>query len=66
MSNNQYEITHISFKRLMDKWNGFKNDIDDYTLLQEIKYQLGRDYYNDAVTWLKIFKDADWYRDDLK
>ena len=62
---NQYEITHISFRRMMDRWNGFKNDIDDHVLLTEIKYQLGRDAYNDAKLWLKLFKDAEWYRDDL-
>ena len=51
---------------MIDKWNGFKNDIDDHVLLNEIKYQLGRDTYQDAVLWLKLFYDAEWYRDDLK
>ena len=50
---------------MIDKWNGFKEDVDDPTLLSEIKYQLGRDAYKDAVQWLKIFNDADWWRDDL-
>ena len=60
---NKFEITHISFRRMIDKWNGFKNDIDDPTLLKEIKYQLGRDYYVEAKQWLKIFKYAEWWRD---
>ena len=62
---NQYDISDINFERMMNKWNGFKNDIDDHILLQEIKYQLGRDYYKDAIIWLQIFRDAEWYREDL-
>ena len=62
---NQYDISDINFERMMNKWNGFKNDIDDHILLQEIKYQLARDYYKDAILWLKLFKEAEWYRDDL-
>ena len=50
---------------MMIKWEKYKNDIVSKTLLNQIKYTLGRDYYRHALGWFKTFKNGVWYRDDL-
>ena len=50
---------------MLNKYMKYHDTIDSKTLLNQIDYTLARDYYEDAVSWLKLFKDAEWYRDDL-
>ena len=62
---NKYEIEDLRYKEMMNKWNKYKNDIDSQTLLNQIEYTLGRDYYKHAIAWFKTFRNGEWYRDDL-
>lgn len=63
---NKQNMIGFKFREMIDKYENFRNDIDDYQLLSEIKYQIGRDYYKDAKLWLDVFKDAEWWKEDLK
>ena len=62
---NRLNIMDHRLIELCRKYQKYHNEIDSKTLLNEIDYTLARDYYDDAVSWLKLFKDAEWYRDDL-
>jgi len=62
---NPFEILDAKFIEMTEKYIKLKNDIDDYFLLEEIRYVLGRDYYKDAKAWFNKFKDAEWWREDL-
>ena len=50
---------------MIDKLESVRNKTDDYELIKQAKYILGKDYYESAKSWLKLFKDAEWYRIDL-
>jgi hypothetical protein len=63
---NKYNIYDRNFQELAAKCLKYKNEIDDYELLKQINYQLGRDYYIKAKTWLVLFRNAEWWREDLK
>ena len=62
---NQYNITANKFKEMIDKLEAVREKTDDYELIQMSKHILAKDYYNDAKLWLVLFRNADWWRDDL-
>ena len=62
---NPKNIVDFKFHQMMCKWNKLKEYTDDYELKMCIKSTIARDYYPFAKEWLNIFRDADWYRDDL-
>lgn len=62
---NVWDIENQNLIDLIKKWNKYNETIDDYPLLYNIKIILAKDYYDKAKEWLCIFKDADWYREDL-
>ena len=61
---NSYDIYDLKLKELVTRWDNYQNEIEG-KILDEIEYQLGRDYYVYAKKWLDKFKDAEWWRDDL-
>ena len=60
-----YNKTNSKLSELIMKWELYQYQIDSPTLLNQIRYTLARDNYNDAVSWLKVFKDAEWWKEDL-
>lgn len=51
---------------MIDKLEAVKEKTDDYELIKMSKHILAKDYYPEAILWLKRFKEAGWYKDDLK
>ena len=51
---------------MIDKLEAVREKTDDHEIIKQAKYILAKDYYEPAKSWLKLFKDADWYRSDLK
>ena len=62
---NRLNIMDHRLIELCRKYQKYHDEIDSKTLLNEIDYTLGRDYYDDAKEWLKLFRDAEWWREDL-
>ena len=62
---NVWEIENQNLTELINRWNKYNEIIDDYPLLQNIKIILGKDYFEKAKEWWNVFKNADWYREDL-
>ena len=62
---NQYNIIDAKLVDVVAKYLKYHSEIDSKTLLNEIDYVLAKDLYDEANKWLKLFKDAEWYRDDL-
>ena len=62
---NQYDITDRHFLELQQKWMRYIREKSDEEL-KEIRYILGKDYYKPALSWLKLFKDASWYKEGLE
>lgn len=62
---NKYNITANKFKQMIDKLEAVREKTDDYELIKMSKHILAKDYYKDAKLWLVLFRDADWWRDDL-
>lgn len=62
---NPQGITANKFKEMIDKLEAVREKTDDYHLINQAKYILGRDYYKDAVLWLRLFQNAMWWREDL-
>lgn len=62
---NKYDITANKFKEMIDKLESVREKTDDYQIISESKRILGRDYYKDAVLWLRLFSNAEWWREDL-
>ena len=50
---------------MIDKLESVREKTDDYELIKQAKYILGKDYYKDARLWLTLFRNAEWYRTDL-
>lgn len=61
---NKFDVYDLKLKELVIRWDEYQNEIEG-KLLDEVEYQLGRDYYKHAKRWFDKFKDATWYRDDL-
>lgn len=61
---NSYDVYDLKLKELVTRWDNYQNEIEG-KLLDEVEYQLARDYYKFAKRWFDKFKNADWYRDDL-
>ena len=63
-SNPDNIISH-KFKEMIDKLEAVREKTDDYELIKMSKHILGKDYYKDAVLWLVLFRNAEWWRNDL-
>ena len=58
-------IVSHKFKEMIDKLESVREKTDDYELIKMSKHILGKDYYKDAKLWLVLFRNADWWREDL-
>ena len=62
---NPQNVITGKFKEMIDKLESVREKTDDYELIKQAKYILGKDYYKDARLWLTLFRNAEWYRTDL-
>ena len=62
---NKYNIFDAKLVDMVVKYTKYHNEIDSKTLLNEIDYVLAQDILKDAREWLDLFRDAEWWRDDL-
>ena len=62
---NPQGIISGKFREMIDKLDSVRDKTDDYELIKMSKHILAKDYYKDALSWFRLFKDADWYRSDL-
>ena len=62
---NDKNILDNKFIEMIDKLEKSLNNTDDYDIRKMIRQILAKDYYNDALLWFRLFKNADWYRLDL-
>lgn len=63
--NNAQNIIDHDFQEMIEKMIESQAKTDDYELRKTIKDILAADYYEKAVSWLKKFGDAEWWREDL-
>ena len=62
---NQYNIFDAKLVEMIHRYTKYHSEIDSKTLLNEIDYVLAQDILKDAREWLNLFKNAEWWRDDL-
>ena len=62
---NQYNIIDAKLVDIVAKYLKYHDIIDSKTLLNEIDYILAQDLLKDAREWLNLFRNAEWWRDDL-
>ena len=62
---NQYNIIDARLVEVVSKYLKYHDTIDSKTLLNEIDYVLAQEILKDAREWLNLFRDAEWWRDDL-
>ena len=62
---NQYNLIDAKLVEMVSKYIKYHETIDSQTLLNEIDYVLAQEILKDAREWLNLFKDAEWWRDDL-
>lgn len=61
--------THVKdkkYKEMISFFEEYKSIIKTTRELEIVKKQLAKDYYSDALFWLNHFRDADWYKEDIK
>ena len=62
---NDKNILDNKFIEMIDKLESVREKTDDYNLILHTKLILAKDYYPEAVKWLTLFKDAEWWKEDL-
>ena len=62
---NQYNMFDAKLVEMIHMYTKYHSEIDSKTLLNEIDYVLAQDILKDAREWFNLFRDAEWWRDDL-
>lgn len=50
---------------MIDKLEAVREKTDDYEIIKMSKHILAKDYYPEAISWLKRFSNSTWWREDL-